>query len=378
MDREQALKVIIVGGGYAGLTAMIGLYHQHREIQITLIDPSDDHVKLTRLHESFRKPLDPFRLPFSLLEHRFGIRHLKSRVALEPEDLVRYQNDKTLQVEGKTLPFDVLLLAYGSGLRTVGLENSTRTLTLDDFSRTPGPTLLDQSLPQNQAAWITVVGSGATGIQFLFEIDDYLRKTSSPWKLRLVDSGQRPLAGFSPGVGDYVRARLEERSIEYLPGHYFLQQNDQDVVLEDRLSYERHQRPSDLTLYFSGKTSKTGLKTNGYGQVKVEGKTLKSIFSAGDCAQFGSPGSNSLTAQSAVRKGKLVAQNIVKQGRFFDFMKPYLHRDLGYVISMGSEDAIGWLGRPKNIIAGAPALSIKEIVESQYDLLLAGTDTFAL
>jgi NADH dehydrogenase len=59
-------------------------------------------------------------------------------------------------------------------------------------------------------------------------------------------------------------------------------------------------------------------------------------------------------------------------------MSPYLHRDLGYVISMGNEDAIGWVGTPKNIIAGAPALSIKDIVESQYDLLLAGTDTFSL
>jgi NADH dehydrogenase len=223
-----------------------------------------------------------------------------------------------------------------------------------------------------------VVGSGATGIQFLFEIDDYLKRENKPWKLRLVDSGERPLGLFPAGMGHYVRARLEERGIEYIPSHYFLQQQEQQVVLEDRTTYARCTLPSDLTLYFSGKTTQSGLKTNWFGQVKIEGRTLPSIFSAGDCAQFGSPGSNSLTAQSAVRKGKLVAQNILKQGQILRFMSPYLHRDLGYVISMGNEDAIGWVGTPKNIIAGAPALSIKDIVESQYDLLLAGTDTFAL
>lgn len=378
MKQVNPMKIVIVGGGYAGLSAMVSLHQNSRPTQITLIDPSEDHVKLTHLHESFRKPLGCFRLPFTLFESRFGIQHLKGRTSLNSEDLSNCQKSKVIEVNGKNLPFDALLLAFGAGLRTVGLDNSIKTLTLDDFAVTPGPTLLEEHFNKNPNGCITVVGSGATGIQFIFEIDDYLKKVGRPWKLRLVDSGQRPLGLFPAAMGNYVRARLEERGIEYIPNHYFLQQKDDEVVIENRSSYERQILPSDLTLYFSGKATQACLRTNWYGQVKTDGQTLRSIFSAGDCARFGSPGSNSLTAQSAVRKGKLVAQNILKQGRFLEFMNPYLHRDLGYVISMGAEDAIGWVGTPKNIIAGAPALSIKDIVESQYDLLLAGTDTFAL
>jgi NADH dehydrogenase len=59
-------------------------------------------------------------------------------------------------------------------------------------------------------------------------------------------------------------------------------------------------------------------------------------------------------------------------------LEPYIHRDLGYVISMGPNDAVGWLGLPQNIVAGQPATLIKEIVEAQYDLLLAGLDTFVI
>jgi NADH dehydrogenase len=45
---------------------------------------------------------------------------------------------------------------------------------------------------------------------------------------------------------------------------------------------------------------------------------------------------------------------------------------------MGPNDAVGWLGLPQNIVAGQPATLIKEIVEAQYDLLLAGLDTFVI
>ena len=48
------------------------------------------------------------------------------------------------------------------------------------------------------------------------------------------------------------------------------------------------------------------------------------------------------------------------------------------MIGMGPADAVGWVALEGNIIAGQPAMLLKEVVEAQYDLLLAGTDTFIL
>ena len=43
------LKLIIIGGGYAGLSALITLRKQAPDAEITLIDPRPYHLIITRL-----------------------------------------------------------------------------------------------------------------------------------------------------------------------------------------------------------------------------------------------------------------------------------------------------------------------------------------
>ena len=59
-------------------------------------------------------------------------------------------------------------------------------------------------------------------------------------------------------------------------------------------------------------------------------------------------------------------------------LEPYLHQDLGYVLSLGPRDAIGWIGLQANVVGGAPAVAVKELVEAQHELLLAGIDTYLI
>jgi NADH dehydrogenase len=55
-----------------------------------------------------------------------------------------------------------------------------------------------------------------------------------------------------------------------------------------------------------------------------------------------------------------------------------MHHDIGYVVSLGSSDAVGWLALEHNVVTGIAAYVIKEIVEAQYDLLLTGIDTYLI
>jgi NADH dehydrogenase len=105
---------------------------------------------------------------------------------------------------------------------------------------------------------------------------------------------------------------------------------------------------------------------------------LSHIFAAGDCSSYRSFGSNSKTAQSAVRKGKLCARNILRHSSSLKLLEPYLHQDLGYVLSLGPRDAIGWIGLQANVVSGTPAVAVKELVEAQHELLLAGIDTYLI
>lgn len=375
---REAPRVVIIGGGYAGLSALVTLRERRPDAEITLIDPRPDHLKITHLHETFRHPLKDYTVPFARLAQRFDFRHIQAELAIDDATLSQWAADRAVEVHGDWVEFDYLLCATGAGFRR--LEPSPDCLGLEDFTRTAGPELLQPWLEGGDGAEkvISVVGSGATGIQFLFEIEHYLRVSGQPCRLRLVDSGEMPLQQFNAKLGRYVEARMQDRGIEYLPNRYFRNQLDGLIEVEDTETGERSTYPSVLSLLFIGMQADQRIHTNVFGQVQVGGKTLGRVFAAGDGSRFAVPGSNSLSAQSALRKGRLVARNILRHSSVFKLLEPYLHRDLGYVIGMGPTDAVGWVALEGNIIGGQPAAVLKDIVEAQYDLLMAGMDTYVL
>lgn len=371
-------KVVIVGGGYAGLAALVTLRERRPDALISLIDPSDHHLKITHLHESFRRPLADLKLPFEILEKRFKIRHIRSALSVDKFTLMQWVDSRQLSVNGEMLEFDYLLLATGTGHRR--MEKGDHSLALEDFTKSSGPDLLDSKMKQSGSAvpCISVIGSGATGIQFLFEIAHHISARSLPWHLRLVDAGNTPLQQFNPKLGRYVESRLEDKRIEYVPHRFFRSQSSGSIELEDADTGEHMTLPSAVSLLFVGMNPESRIETNLFGQVMLDGKTLPRVFAAGDCSQHKMPGSNALSAQTALRKGRLAARNILRHSSTIKLLEPYIHRDLGYVIGMGPTDAVGWIALEGNIVAGQPAALIKEVVEAQYDLLLAGTDTYIL
>jgi NADH dehydrogenase len=376
---KDRLRIVIAGGGYAGLAALATLREHRPDAEIVLIDPRSHHLKITRLHESFRRPLADFMIPFQALEKRFGIRHLQAELPLDEEALKQWNADRGLAVGDEWLEFDYLLMATGADFRK--LEKGERALDLDDFAATAGPELLDRHLgiaAGTGERWLTVVGGGATGIQFLFEIAHFIRERRMPCRLRLVDADDAPLKQFRPELGRYAQARMDDLGIEFMPKQFFRGQAEGRIVLEGRDDGERTELPSNLALLFVGKSPVFRLETNWFGQIVTGGAVLERTFAAGDGSHYRLPGSNAMSAQTALRKGKLAARNILRHSGAVKLLEPYLHRDLGYVISLGPSDAVGWIALERNVVGGLPATVVKEIVEAQYDLLLAGVDTYIL
>ena len=133
-----------------------------------------------------------------------------------------------------------------------------------------------------------------------------------------------------------------------------------------------------MTLLLLGKKPELLLHANSSGQVVLDNKVLTHIFTAGDCSHYDDFGSNLMTSQSALRKGKAAAKNILLEAGLLRFCLPYMHQDMGYLLSLGPDDGVGWIGRKSNIISGLPAFIAKEGIEAQYDLLLAGVDSYVL
>ena len=385
LSKGSRLRIVIIGGGYAGIAALTTLHRYNPDAEVTLIDPNANHLKITHLHETFRYPLSDFLIPYTVLEQRFNCHHIRSALTVDEATLTRWQHDRCLQVGDQQVPFDYLLVASGARPfvseevnEHTAMGGTKHTFQLKDFFAISGADLLDKFLAAQNVApsCISVVGGGATGIQFLFELAGYLRRRRINHTLRLIDDRERVLQQFPKGFAHYVEMRMLELDIEFYPGALFLEQRTDILLLEDKTSGRQFSVPSILSLLFTGNRQNNLIKTNSFGQVMVEGELQENVFAAGDGSVYSAMGSNTMTAQSAVRKGKLAARNILRHSGVLGVLEPYLHRDLGYVVNLGSEDAVGWLAIENNIVTGVPALVIKEIVEARYDLLLSGVDTY--
>jgi len=375
---NKRLKVVIVGGGYAGIAALAALTRYAPDIDITIIDPKERHLKVTHLHETFRYPLSDLLLPFADLEASFGCRHVRTALTLSEDTLRQWQADKYLVIDEEVLAFDYLVIATGDESKTI--ESQENVLNLQDFMNAAGSDLLTSYLSEDDKGEqsISVVGGGATGIQFLFEIQQFLCRQKVRCKLRLINSGEQVLTQFPGGFDAYVQSRMQDSNIDFYPNTYYLGQQGGKILLKEKQTGQQFDLSSNVSILFLGKKQENLLAANAFGQVLVDHKPLNHIFVAGDCAYFNAFGSNALTAQSAVRKGKLVARNILRHSSRLKILEPYLHRDIGYVVSLGSADAVGWLVAEGNVVTGLPALVIKELVEAQYDLLLMGIDTYII
>jgi NADH dehydrogenase len=376
--KQQRLKVVIIGGGYAGLAALINLLQFAPDTDITLIDPGTKHLKITHLHETFRYPLTDLLIPFTDIENRFGCRHISTAINFDQNKLQACQDKKELILEDEVLNFDYLIIASGCENRPADPVSANHILSLHDFTTANGSDLLTRFFAQSNSEEqsISVVGGGATGIQFLFEIGQFITRIKSTAELRLIHSGGHVLEQFPEGFGSYAESRMRDMNIAFYPNTYFREQQAGKILLKEKDTNKQFELPSGLSILFLGKKQQNIFTTNAFGQVIVNQEPLQNIFAAGDCSYFQSPGSNTLTAQSAVRKGKLVARNVLRHSGFPGLLEPYLHHELGYVVNLGPSDAVGWLVSEGNLITGIPALTIKELVEAQYDLLLAGIDTY--
>ncbi len=368
--------MVIVGGGYAGLAAMISLRGSLPEAELHLFDPRACHIKLTQLHQTLHAPLAACCRPFAELAERFNFTHHLAALDFTETDLLAWQDSKCLPAPGGLLPFDYLVIATGA--RSRQLPRGEGVFCQEDFCAQEGQQIVMDFLnhtPEGQPC-LSVVGAGATGLQFLFELDDVLKSQQIPCRLRLISRGNRLLPQLPQAFQAYVSRRLNRDGIEYYPHAEYVTQQGHEIRLKDLHRGDCFNLPSGLTLLFPGVVPyPRQLQVDRYGRVMVAGRTLDNILAAGDCSLFSAPGLNDLTAQAAVRKGKLIAANI---RRLRERRLPYLYTyaELGYFLSLGFWDGIGWLLFKHNILTGLPALAILRTLKVQYDLFLDGVDLY--
>ena len=375
MDKK---KIVVLGGGYAGLACLSELSRRHRKLDLHLIDAAKDHCRVTCLHKTFHTPLKDFLKPFDQLGKKFRFRHHCCEVKFGFETLENWCDRKKITLQGEGLPFDALVLATGS--RPVRLSGGQNVFDLSHLRKGMGAEIIDQfcSRWNGKKATVTFVGGGATGIQALFEALHALTNKGFRGSFRLVSRTDGVVPELPPIFHNYIVRRMVEAGVEYLSQTTYLGSSEENVLLKNMKTGEESCLSSQLTFLFPGAApSPLRFETNANGQVLLGRKKLDFIFAAGDCSLFMSSGLNHMTAQAAIQKGRLVARNVLSylEGKS---LEPYNYREKGYFISLGPADAIGWVGIKHCIVKGVTAMMLKEAAETQFELFLGGVNTYDL
>lgn len=437
----MTVRVVVAGGGYAGLAALSTLRDLIPSAHLTLVDPSTMHLKLTQLHEAASRPLAELQVPFADLAARLAFEHVRGwagtacagltcdvlRTAAQCGRLPVVRADGAHGAlapaaasaaaagaepgaarepgagatgagaaargadAGPEIPFDYLVLACGgqplvAPSAAAASARPRRVFSIAELRDIELRQLLRDRVEaarrarSEEAFRVTVVGAGATGVQYAFELSEALRRLGAPGAVRLADQRQMPLTDMPWQVQRHVVERLRAADIEWLPRARFVAQVEDRVQLDggDDEAASVRMLPSALTLLVAGVAPHPfDVRTNRFGQVQLDGSTLERVFAAGDGAHYDSSGSNAASSQVALRQGKHVAVNVSRVYRRRDPL-PYVFGELGYVVSLGVADAAGWVLSRSNTVTGLPAVAVKNVVDSQYDLFLQGIDTYVI
>lgn len=362
------MRVAVLGGGYAGLATLASLRGHLPQAELYLFDPRSDHILRTRLHGRIGCPT--LRIRWSLLRicRRLSCRYVQRAVDISPEALKRWQSEGVIALETMRFYFDYLVVATGS--RPVLPPTLAGALTPDDLADLDWGAYVQARLATvTGPCWISVIGGGPSGIQLALEIDAWCKQQrGQSFRLRLVTVDSVVLPAFPKAMREYVEKKLVRAGIEVALQTQVKSWRDGQLELVQGTTGKAFSLPSPVVVACLGlRPHPMALTTDAFGQVVLEGQPQERIFAAGDCAHFAGEGSNAVSAQVAIRKGRHVAENIWRGLRGWP-MKPYDYQEQGYFLSLGPADGAGWLGHKDNVLTGLPAFFVKEMLETLYDL----------
>ncbi len=223
-------RVVILGGGFAGLGAMRKL--KKAPVKVTLIDQNEYHTFLPLLYQVATCELGPSEVGFplrELLHERPDWRFHQAKVT--GIDLAK----KEVTAEGLgPEPYDYLVVALGAVANFFGTkgaeENAFPLYNMRDALKLKQQILgcfeaadKEPRLVDDGALRFCVVGGGATGVETAGALADLLKAELAQdypnlpvdeAEVHLYELGPSLLGPFKPNLRDYAKKALEDRGVK--------------------------------------------------------------------------------------------------------------------------------------------------------------------
>jgi NADH dehydrogenase len=360
-------KILILGGGYAGLAVLrkLGRRLRRPDYSITLIDESPFHTIKTRFHELavYRNRGRFIRFPIRIFTRSAGAEFSQGRV-----ERIQFTGKSVTTTTGDH-PFDILIITLGGRTNYFGVRGArSHTVNLQTYDaavecsrRIEALGLPDECGPLRR---VVVCGAGIEGI----EVAAMLRQHAGPKRCEVViiEKNDQIMARSQcrDRQRDYMHAYFAGNSIQLRLASAIRQVGKQGIFLESGEKIE-----SDLVFWCSGVTRVpvTGIPKSRAFEVgpTLQGKKHPEVFSTGDFTTVDSRGewSNLLSAQRALYQAGIVAENVARleEGRPAATEN---YRPRGELIGLGDFDGVGILsGIP---LQGKAAALAKKANEAKY------------
>lgn len=394
-------RVVIVGGGFGGLSAARSL--RHAPVSVTLIDKRNYHLFRPMLYQvatgllSADEISGPLR---SIFSHQNNINVLLDEVTgIDPEQ-------RLVHLTRGNVVYDFLILATGiqynyfghdewrqsaPGLESLDDADVIRDRILRAFERAEEMASIEKAAPEKIRRELTfaLVGAGTVGVEMagtLAEMSrmalthDFRHIDPTSARILLYEAGPRILPEYPEHLSIKAQQHLESLGVEVYTNARVTRVDSEGIVVGG----QRIQAATVLWgagVVASGAGRWLNAKTDRFGKIIVEPDLSipgrPEVFAIGDTAHVVAPVRNLLgiksnsamampgVAQPAIQEGKYVADVIQHRvGAAHGEPKPFWYWDKGQLAIVGRVYAVADLRLAK--FAGFPAWVIWAVVHIYF------------
>jgi NADH dehydrogenase len=363
--------VIIVGGGFGGLTAAQTLHHA--PVKVTLVDRRNHHLFQPLLYQVATAGISPAEIASPI---RSVLRkQLNTRVLLAEVIDIDFAS-RTVELcedEVVRMPYDYLILATGAQTNYFGNdqweEYALGLKSLDDATEIRRRVLLAFEIAERETAkerraqllTFVVIGGGPTGVEMAGALSELSRfalardfRSINPKSSRiiLVEMGDRILPSFSEDLSAKAARQLEELGVEIRTKTKVTNIDAAGVHLGDdfiatsNVVWGAGVRATPLTQRF-------GVPLDRAGRIIVEPDCSipghPEVFAIGDTAAYLHQDGKPLPGVSpvAMQQARYVARKIQAIARGEGWNEKFHYVDKGSMATIGRSRAIAEIGKLK-------------------------------
>lgn len=359
-------KVVIIGGGFAGLHVARAL--RHAEDEILLIDKSNHHLFQPLLYEVATAALSPGEIATPLREI---LRRQENTSVIMGEVIEIDKVHKTITIaNGEKRSFDVLIVAIGShhsyfgndhwerfapGLKTINDAISIRQQILISFEKAER---MDSISTAEKYLNFVVIGGGPTGVEMAGALAEIAYKTMfknfrriqpEEANIFLIEALPHILPTFPEKLRIRARSDLERMGVHVMTGQKVTNITEEGVQTEERFFSAKN------IIWAAGNQTSPLLKMleapqDRQGRILVASDlsipNYEDIFVLGDAAHCKGRDGNPLPgiAPVAIQMGKYVGK-ILKEHLPKSQRKPFHYLDKGTLATIGKLKAVGVIGK---------------------------------